>query len=250
MKTNTPEKLVVGVISDGKYGQRAFENIKTVFKTKWIIVPDIPATVMLDEEIDLEIPNSDVYLSYVRHPDIIIQIAELQKPMILGILPGAGLYRQLKSINSRIIHVPTMCSLEDNTGIPEIDEFAKFFGKPIFIPKLDENDNFTDIKLIRISLCGSSKAGANFLLNKEFNEENLQEFAIRVCHECRAPRFGHTCDKESAGINHIISLLSCISPEIIDGRPDKFKSFMNSMREEYEKRLDISRSLMNEVNYT
>ena len=204
---------------------------------------------MLDEDIDLEIPDSDVYLSYVRHPDIIMQIAELQKPLILGILPGMGLYKQLKAINSKIIHVPTMCSLEDNTGIPEIDEFAKFFGKPIFISKLDENDVFTDIELIRISLCGSSKAGANFLLNKKFNEENLQEFAIRVCYECRAPRFGYTCDKESAGINHIISLLSCISSEIIDEKPDGFKSFMKTMQNEYERRLDISRNLMNEVNF-
>ena len=247
MKKHQNEKLTVGVISDGKYGQRAFENIKTIFQTKWIIVPDIPSTVMLDEEIDLEIPDSDVYLSYVRHPDIIMQLAELKKPLILGVLPGVGLYKQLKSINSRIIHVPTMCSLEDNTGIPEIDAFAKHFGKPIFIPKLDNNSVFTEIKLIRTSLCGSSKAGANFLLNKKFNESNLQEFAIRVCHECRAPRFGYTCDKESAGINHIISLLSCISSEIIDESTDEFKTFMTTMQEEYQKRLDLSRSLINEV---
>ncbi|MFX1276860.1 MAG: DUF166 family protein [Promethearchaeota archaeon] len=247
---NQNHNIKVGVISDGKYGERAFENIKSFFNTKWIIVPDIPTNIMLDNDLDLEIPECDIYISYVRHPDIIIQIVELQKPVILGILPGIGLYKQIKDINSKVIHVPTMCSLEDNTGIPEIDEFAKFFGKPIFIPTIDENNVFTKINLIRSSLCGSSKAGANFLLNKEFNEKNLQEFAIRVCHECRAPRFGNTCDKESAGINHIIALLSCISPEILIHSNENLKSFMKDIQKEYEKRLDISRSLINEVNLT
>ena len=29
-----------------------------------------------------------------------------------------------------------------------------------------------------------------------------------ICHECRVPRFGHTCNKEISGIIHILSFIS------------------------------------------
>ena len=85
------KNLRVGVITDGKYGERAYANIKKKFETEWINVPDIPSNVMLDDDIVLDIPECDIYISYARHPDIILELAELQKPLILGILPGAGL---------------------------------------------------------------------------------------------------------------------------------------------------------------
>ena len=115
--------LKVGIISDGKYGERAFENIKKKFDTIWVTVPDLPSNLMLDDEIETDIPLCDLYISYVRHPDIILQLAELQKPLILGVLPGFGLYEQAKRINSKVVHAPTMCSLESNTGIKQIDLF-------------------------------------------------------------------------------------------------------------------------------
>ena len=55
--------MKIGVITDGKYGERAFENIKKHFQVEWILVSDIPASVMLDDEIDLSIPLCDLYLS-------------------------------------------------------------------------------------------------------------------------------------------------------------------------------------------
>ena len=241
------KNLRVGVITDGKYGERAYVNIKKKFETEWIVVPDIPSNVMLDDDIDLDIPECDIYISYVRHPDIILELAELQKPLILGVLPGVGLLNQARSINHQVIHAPTMCSLENNTGIPEIDEFTTYYGKPIFEPKIDEEGIFEEIKVKRSSLCGSSEAGANFLLNKEFNEENLQNFALSVCHECRAPRFGHTCDKEVAGINHLVSLLNNISLENMPIIDENLETFIESIRKEYKQRMDNSRILLNEI---
>ena len=35
--------LKIGVISDGKYGERAYANIKKKFEAKWILVPEIPS---------------------------------------------------------------------------------------------------------------------------------------------------------------------------------------------------------------
>jgi len=241
------KNLKVGVITDGKYGERAFENIKKKFEAEWIVLPEIPSNVMLDDDIDLEIHECDIYISYARHPDIILELAELQKPLILGVLPGIGLLNQARNINNRVIHAPTMCSLESDTGIPEVDEFTTYFGRPLFEPKIDEDGVFKKINVTRSSLCGSSEAGADFLLNKEFNEENLQNFALSICHECRAPRFGHTCDKEMAGINHLVSLLNVISPEVLSQVDDNLEAFIVSIRKQFKERMDNFRIMLDQI---
>ncbi|MFX1315764.1 MAG: DUF166 family protein [Promethearchaeota archaeon] len=242
------EILKVGVISDGKYGERAYVNISKKFNTKWILIPEIPSNIMLDEDLDFEIPECDLYISYVRHPDIILQLAELQKPLVLGVLPGIGLYKQAKNINFRVVTAPTMCSLENNTGIPEVDRFAIYFGKPIYDLFINEEGIFEDIKVTRSSLCGSSEAGSKFLLNKPVNEDILTNFALSVCHECRAPRFGHTCDKEVAGIIHLNSIFNCLPDDRINNFDEKLKLFIDNMKNEYERRTKNSRILLNEVN--
>lgn len=247
MTIHSFKNLKVGLVSDGKYGERAFENIKKNFEVEWILVPDIPSNIMLDDDLELDIPDCDIYISYVRHPDIILELAELQKPLILGVLPGVGLLNQARNINRQVIHAPTMCSLDNDTGIPEIDEFISYYGRPIYEPKIDEDGKFREINVKRSSLCGSSEAGAEFLLDKEFNTENLQNFALSVCHECRAPRFGHTCDKEVAGINHLVSLLNSISPDIFYNRDEELKAFITNIHSEYEKRMENSRILLKEV---
>jgi hypothetical protein len=241
------EHLKVGVISDGKYGERAFQNIKKKFETVWVLVPDFESNIMLDNELELDIPNCDVYISYVRHPDVILQLAELQKPLILGVLPGIGLYIQAKSINRNVVYAPTMCSLENNTDIPEVDTFTTYFGKPIYKIKINRDGNIDSINVERSSLCGSSEAGAKFLLNKAFNEENLQNFALNVCYECRAPRFGHTCDKEVAGIIHLVSLFNSIPSEALNIFDENLKSFIKKIKIEYERRAKNSNLILKEV---
>jgi len=232
--------LQVGVISDGKYGERAFENIRKTFITKWILVPDIEPNILLEDNLNINIPECDIYISYVRHPDIILQIAELNKPLILGILPGFGLYQQALRINKRTIHAPTMCSLESNTGIAEIDEFTLYFGKPKYYLKINKDGLIENIKVARSSLCGSSEAGAKFLINKSLNEENLQEFALHVCHECRAPRFGRTCDKEVAGIIHLNSVFETIPSDIYKKLDRTLIEFIENIKHQYNNRHEKS----------
>ncbi len=231
--------MKVGIISDGKYGERAYDNIKKHFETEWILVPEISPSVMLDDDIDLSIPECDVYLSYVRHPDIILDLAALQKPLILGITPGLGLFQQAKRINLKVVSPRTMCSLEQNTGIPEIDSFAEHFGKPLFETDLDEDMNILNAKVLRSSPCGSSAAGADFMRGKNLNKKNLQDFTLRVCHECRAPRFGHTCDKEVSGIIHILSFINSINSEYESYVDEDLKEFIESIKKEYENRSKI-----------
>lgn len=237
-------KFTVGIVSDGKYGDRAFEIIKEKFHTKWILVPDIPSTVMIDDDIELDIPECDLYVSYVRHPDLILTLCELQKPLILGITPGLGLYKQAEMINAKVVSPRTMCSLEPNTEIPEIDEFAEFFGKPIFHIISNKDGIVTEVDILRSSPCGSSHVAVEFFKNKKISVKTLQEFALSVCHECRAPRFGHTCDKEVSGIIHVLSFF--------DGWLDltgnlemesELKDFIDSLKNELYTRSNVSNVL-------
>jgi len=233
--------MKIGVITDGKYGERAFENIKKHFQVEWILVPDIPASVMLDDEIDLSIPLCDLYLSYVRHPDILLELAFLQKPLILGITPGLGLLKQAQGINSQVIGPITMCSLEPNTGIPEIDTFAEYFGKPFFELNIDDDTKVLNVKVLRSSPCGSSAAGAKFMVNKKLSKENFQNYALTVCHECRAPRFGHTCDKEVSGIIHILSFIDCIDLEKRSMFNNELQEFIGNLSQEYKNKAEMKK---------
>lgn len=237
MQTKDMTRMRVGIISDGQYGERAFQAIKQVFDTTWILVPDIPATTMIDEDLDLHVPDRDLYVSYVRHPDIILMLAELHKPLILGVQPGMGLLRQARSINPLVVGPRTMCSLEPDTGIPEIDEFSRYFGHPTFEVSGDKGSaTINNITVKRKAPCGSSDAGAVFIKDKHVSTKNLQEFALTVCHECRAPRFGHTCDKEVSGMIHVLALVNALPRDATGALDAATTRFIEGIRSDHARR--------------
>jgi hypothetical protein len=220
-------------VSDGKYGDRAFENIKRRFPTEWISV-DFPNTPLIDD-VKLDLPDCDLYLSYVRHPDVVLALLEKQVPTILGISFGIGFLNQAKRIFEKVVAPPTMCSLEDNTGTREFDEFAKFYGRPKFEVKL-EGEKFSQIEVLRESPCGSTRGAAGDIIGVPVSVEMLQFFALRVCHYCRAPRFGRTCDKEFSGILHVHELTSSIRKTT--GRSwDPISAYADEIERMYEDRL-------------
>ena len=231
--------LKVGLITDGKYGDRAFNNIKKFFTTEWILIPEIPSTIILDDDLNLDIPPCDLYISYVRHPDVILEIAALQKPLILGITPGRGLLKQAQSINQKVLGPRTMCSLKNNTNIEEIDRFAEYFGEPKFTIELSNDLEIMSIKVKRSSPCGSTIKGAEFLQGKKLCRKTLQDFALTICHECRAPRFGHTCDKELAGVIHILSFFKSFKSNDFTYFEDDLKTFLGLITEEYIRRTQL-----------
>ncbi|MHA1338450.1 MAG: DUF166 family protein [Promethearchaeota archaeon] len=237
--------MKIGLISDGKYGDRAFEVIKKRFDTIWIKVPEIPSSQILDDDFEIDLPDCDLYISYVRHPDIILEIVDHDKPVILGVLPGLGILKQAQETNEKVVGPRTMCSLLPNTGIKEIDKFSKYFGMPMYKIKISKDNSklvISEMEAIRISPCGSSLAGLEFAKNKALSKDFLQDFALQICHECRAPRFGHTCDKEVSGIIHILSLLKAIedfNPDLINFFDSDLKLFVQNIQEEYKRRISI-----------
>ena len=138
--------MKVGIVSDGKFGERAFEEIGKVFPTDWILVP-FPGSPVVDD-LELVVPDCDLYISYARHPDVALALIEKGKPVILGINPGPGFVRQAKEINEDVVAPVTMCSLEDTCWNEDINAFAHRFGVPIFEVRR-EGDRIESIRVSR-----------------------------------------------------------------------------------------------------
>ncbi len=199
--------LKIGILSDGKYGDRAYENISRRFPTEWILV-ESPDSQIIDD-IKLDVPKCDLYISYLRHPDIVLALMEKKVPTILGVSFGIGFLRQAREIYQHVVAPPTMCSLEDNTGVKEFDEYSRFYGRPRFRVQMNDG-KFSEIEILRESPCGSTRGAAADLIGVPLSIEMLRFFGLRVCHYCRAPRFGRTCDKEFSGILHVRQLIESV----------------------------------------
>ena len=201
--------MKIGIVSDGKFGDRAFEVIREKYPAEWILAP-FPQSMVVDD-LDLPLPDCDLYISYVRHPDVALAIIEKQKPVILGVSFGLGFLRQAKGINEDIVAPVTMCSLEDNTWVPAINEFARVFGRPVFDVRVQDDGTVEGIRVIRGSPCGSTVAATAELPGKQVTESELRHYGLRICHFCRAPRFGKTCDKELSGLLHVRELIRAVT---------------------------------------
>ena len=188
------------------------------------------------DDIELTLPECDLYISYVRHPDVALAIIDKQKPVILGVSFGPGFLRQAKSINENVVAPPTMCSLEDNTWVPEINEFAKVFGRPTFEVKVQDDGTIDSVRVIRGSPCGSTVAASAELHGTHLSPEQLQHYGLRICHFCRAPRLGKTCDKEVAGLLHIRDLVKAVN-EVSPAAGARVKPFTDEMEKIIDQKL-------------
>jgi len=204
--------MQINIISDGLFGKRAFENINRQFPCRWVMVPYSASAIM--DDIEIELPPSDLCISYARHPDVILAIAEQGVPVILGITPGPGLFRQAKEIKPLVFSAPTMCSLQPNTGCKEIDLYAEKFGLPGFRTTIGQG-TIKRIEIVREAPCGSTRGAAADSTGMPLCDETLRHFGLRICHHCVAPRFGKTCDKEVAGALHVRQLLASIPEECV-----------------------------------
>lgn len=227
--------MKIGIVSDGKFGDRAFEIIRERFPTEWIKTR-FPEGQMVDDFV-LTLPECDLFISYVRHPDVALAIIDKMKPVILGVSFGPGFLRQAKEINENIVAPPTMCSLEDNTWVPEINEFSKVFGRPVFEVSIRDDGTFEQVRVIRGSPCGSTVAATAELAGTKISPEQLQHYGLRICHFCRAPRLGKTCDKEVSGLLHITHLVRAVN-EVSPAAGARVKEFADEMEKAIDQKMN------------
>ena len=226
--------MKIGIVSDGLFGERAFGNIRQQFPCEWILVPYSASPIM--DDVELNLPACDLFISYARHPDVILTLVEHKIPVVLGITPGPGLVRQAKEINPAVAAPPTMCSLEPTTRCKEIDLYAERFGLPVFRTIIN-NGQIARMEIIREAPCGSTRGAAADCTGMPLCTGTLQHFGLRICHHCVAPRFGKTCDKEVSGALHVRQLLHSIPEEAVAAaRLVPFQDEMDHILEQHRKK--------------
>ena len=152
--------------------------------------------------------------------------------MILGISFGPGFLRQAKGINENIVAPVTMCSLEDNTWVPEINEFAKVFGRPSFEVKVRDDGTIETVRVIRGSPCGSTVAASAELHGTQLSPGTTPALRPADLPLLPGPRFGKTCDKELSGLLHIRELVKAING-VSPAASERVKAVYRRYRENY-----------------
>jgi hypothetical protein len=131
-----------------------------------------------------------------------------------------------------------MCSLEDNTWVPEINEYAKVFGRPTFDVKVRDDGTIENIRVIRGSPCGSTVAASAELHGTHLSPEQLQHYGLRICHFCWAPRFGNTCDKELSGLLHVRELVKEIN-RVSPAASDRVRQFTEDIEKMIDQKMTV-----------
>ncbi len=207
----------VAIVTDGPYGDRAYDTIKKEFDTVFVELQQ-PTSIFMD---NIEIPEEDVKLiegsniliTYTTHPDLTLELVELFMDKIDWIIVAAwrgdGFKNQLET-HHNVTCPYIMCELEEN-GNPIFDKFVSGIGKPKVVLKLDGN-KLKDVVVLRSSPCGSTSFVADFIkenyLGKKLAPENLPtEAGLKLQHyPCRAAKMrlfsDEECKKEMASGLH------------------------------------------------
>ena len=191
--------LKIVIVTDGPYGDRAFETINELFDTAFIEI-EKPEAMFIEEieiaERDLKIIESaNILITYTTHPDVTLILAEMFHDkvdwMAIASWKGDGFKNQLES-HGNVTCPYIMCELEEN-GNSSWDEFVSKIGKPKIILEYDD-DKIKDITVLRSSPCGSTAFVAGYLkekyLGKTHDIEELPiEAGLKLQHyPCRAAK--------------------------------------------------------------
>ncbi|MEN4006605.1 MAG: DUF166 domain-containing protein [Methanobacteriaceae archaeon] len=197
--------LKVVIVTDGPYGERAYEYISREFETEFVELEQ-PTSMFADK---IEIPedalkqleSADLLITYTLHPDLTLNLVEMIQSkvgwIIVAAWRGKGLKNQLERFGN-VTCPENMCDLEEN-GNPVFDEFVAKFGRPIV--KINcQGDRILDIEVVRSSLCGST-----FFVAEEMIGQDLEDLPIKAGlklqhYPCRAPKMRLFADERKKEI--------------------------------------------------
>ncbi|ENN95683.1 hypothetical protein J422_06321 [Methanocaldococcus villosus KIN24-T80] len=192
--------MKVAILSEGKYGYRAYKNINRIFNCDFLkisYVGDLD-NIIIDENL-LNSLKHDIYIIYANQ-DVTYELIRNIKDgfVFVGIWRGDGFKKQVEKFDN--VYSPRfLCEIDEEVlkdklnKYPQLKEFLKYFGKPKVNLYVKDN-KIVDIKIFRRSICGSTEAIYEFL-NKE---PNLKNIGLRVQHFCVAGKpnvFKNFCPK-------------------------------------------------------
>ena len=197
--------MKVVIVTDGPYGDRTYDIIRKEFDCEFLELEQ-PDSMFID---DIEIPSdamrkletADLIISYILHPDLVIELVEKLHNkvgwIIVGAWRGEGFKSQLEQYEN--VNCPeNMCDLEEN-GDHIFDEFVSKFGKPIVEIECEGN-SVTVVRVLRSSPCGST-----FFVADEMVGEDIKDLPIKAGlklqhYPCRAPKLRLFVDECKKGI--------------------------------------------------
>lgn len=209
--------LKIVIVTDGPYGDRAYETIKKEFETEFIEL-EKPTSMFMDE---IEIPekalskikSANILITYTQHPDLTLDLVEMVNKdvdyIIVAAWTGEGFKNQLEGYKN-VICPYIMCELEENTD-PVFNEFVSKIGKPK-VELIYDGEKLEKVKVLRSSPCGSTTFVAEYIADKYLNKipdnKNLPiEAGLKLQHyPCRAAKMrlftDEECKKEMASGLH------------------------------------------------
>jgi hypothetical protein len=202
--------LKIAVVTDGPYGDRTFNTIRKEFESEFIELEQPESMFMEDIEIDEEtlerLKSMDIIISYILHPDLLLELVEQLHDyvgwIIVGAWKGEGFKNQIEEYEN-VICPENMCDLEES-GDEVFNEFVSKFGKPIVEIELTGN-NVSKVHVLRSSPCGSTFFVADEMVGENVNNLPIKA-GLKVQHyPCRAPKmrlFADECKKELAANFH------------------------------------------------
>lgn len=213
--------IKVIVVTDGPYGDRTFDTIREDFETVFFEL-DEPNSMFMDEvevpdSILTELKSADLVISYILHPDLVLemveQIHEDVEWIIVAAWRGEGLKNQLEAFGN--VSCPdTMCELEEN-GDPVYDEFVSKYGKPVVEIQLEGN-KVKDVHVIRSAPCGSTHYVSREMVGEDVNNLPTRAGLKVQLFPCRAPKlrlFVDECKKGLASNFHSKAFQEAIDKE-------------------------------------
>jgi hypothetical protein len=209
--------LKVVIVTDGPYGDRAFETIQMEFDAEFIEL-EKPSSTFMDE---LEIPENpmakikeaNILITYTTHPDVTLDLIHMINKdvdwIVVAAWNGEGFKNQLERYGN--VTCPyIMCELEEN-GNAAFDEFVSKIGKPKIEFEMD-GDKLKAAEVIRTSPCGSTAFVADYINEKYAGQipdpETLPtEAGLKLQHyPCRAAKMrlfsDEECKKQLASGHH------------------------------------------------
>lgn len=203
--------LKVIIVTDGPYGERAYEHISKEFDTEFIEL-EPPVSTFVDEieipkEVISKIEGADILITYILHPDLTLDLVEMLhdkvKWVIVAAWRGEGFKNQLERLGN-VTCPENMCDLEEN-GNPAFDEFVSKFGRPIV--KINcQGDKIVNIEVVRSSPCGSTFFVAEEMIGQDVKDLPIKAGLKLQHYPCRAPKMrlfaDDECKKEMAANFH------------------------------------------------
>jgi thymidylate synthase len=207
---------ILAIVS-GKYGRRHVKNITAHCPADWVIETwQAPAGLPLildypEEFLPESLPATDLLLSFGEATGVAELVPDIVKmtgaqaviaPIDSDAWLPRGLARQLIGWLERMdvgcVTPKPLCSLDVNEywlargekvtyDIPLIAEFVKYFGKPIFDVKVDEESRtVSSVEVTRDAFCGCARFVAERLVGVDVDEAEEKAGLLHHNYPCMA----------------------------------------------------------------